>query len=92
MNSMPELFGLYGFSHGWARILTVMSPRGIGAILATVQPGYGLRLEAGEGRLPRFHEIREGELDRLIEDYGIVILNKQEWDARKRQFSDTIYL
>lgn len=26
MNQTPELFGFFGFTHGWARMLTVMSP------------------------------------------------------------------
>ncbi|MDH5557362.1 MAG: hypothetical protein OEZ03_08425 [Alphaproteobacteria bacterium] len=87
----PILYGLLGFSHGWARILTVMSPQGIAATIATIQPGEGTRLQADEGTLPQYHERREGALDKLAAEHGIAVLTKPEWDARKQQFGDAIY-
>lgn len=85
-------FGLYGFSHGWARILTVMSPEGVGAIITTVKPGDGIHLQAGNGKLPQYHERREGALNRLAEEFGIVILTKAEWDSKKSELGDAIYM
>lgn len=92
MSQPLELFGLMLFSHGWARILTVMSPQGTSAVVAVVKPGDGMRLEARKGHLPQFHEIREGALDRLIEGYGITVLDKPEWDAHKAELGESIYL
>ena len=92
MNSKPELFGLYGFTHGWAKILTVMSPQGTTATIATIGDGADLRLEARDGQLPRFCEMREGALKQLIDNLGIVILNKTEWDEQKALLGETIFL
>lgn len=88
----PVLFGLYGFSHGWARILTIMSPQGASATIAAVKPGDGTHLQAGNGRLPQYHERREGALDRLTEEFGIAILTKAEWDSKKSELGNAIYL
>lgn len=91
MNSKPELFGLFGFTHGWGRLLTVMSPQGASATVNAVGDSDGLRLEARDGRLPRYYEVREGALNRLIKQHGIAILSKTDWDERKQQFGDVIY-
>ena len=92
MNQTPELFGFFGFTHGWARMLTVMSPAGAAAALRTV-PGNGdLIVQSGEGQLTRYREKREGALDRLIEQHGIAVLSRSEWNARKAELGETIYL
>lgn len=92
MNSTPELFGLFGFTHGWAKILTVMSPQGASAVLRTLQGNDDVIVQSGDGRLPRYQEKREGALLRLAGAHGIVILTKTEWDARKVELGESIYL
>ena len=92
MNSTPVLFGLFGFTHGWARILTVMSPQGVSATVDAIGDCAGVVLQAANGKLPQLHEQHEGALDRLIENHDIVILNKTEWDERKAFLGETIYL
>ena len=91
MNSAPELFGLYGFTHGWARILTVMSPQGASAVLRVIPGNDDAIVQSGDGRLPRYQEKREGALSRLVDAHGIVILTRNEWDARKAELGDSIY-
>lgn len=93
MNSAPELFGLYGFTHGWARILTVMSPQGASAVTTAV-PGNNdvILLQSGEGQLPRYREKREGALERLAIAHAITILTRPEWGARKAELGESIYL
>jgi len=92
MNSAPEFFGLFGFTHGWAKILTVMSPQGATATVGAIGDRAGVVSQIAEGKLPQFYEQREGALDRLIEEHGIVILNRNEWDARKKELGETILL
>ena len=92
MNSTPELFGLFGFTHGWGRLLTVMSPQGAGATVRTVGDSDGVSLQTAEGKLPQYHERREGALDRLIKKHDIVILSKPEWDRKKAALGETIYI
>ncbi len=84
------IYGLLGFTHGWARVLTVMSPEGATAARAHVAAGDGVQVNAGEGRLTQYLEKRSGALDRLIECHGIVVLSKDQWDARKAELGDAI--
>lgn len=79
------------FSHGWGRILTVMSPQGTSAIIESVQPGDGIRLVCREGALPQFHEIGADALERLVQDYEITVLNRDEWQRRKEELGPAIY-
>lgn len=92
MNSAPELFGLYGFTHGWARILTVMSPQGASAVLKAVPSNDDAIVQSDDGQLTRYREKREGALSRLVDAHGIMILTKTEWDARKAELGESIYL
>ncbi len=86
-----ELYGFYVFTHGWARVLTVMSPAGATAILDSVRAGADVEVKSGQGRLPQFHEKRRGALDRLVAANSIAVLTKADWDARKRKLGDAIY-
>ena len=86
-----ELYGYYVFTHGWGRVLTVMSPAGAAAVLESVRVDDGVDVKAGEGRLAQFHEKRAGALDRVVETNSIRILNKAEWDARKAALGHAIY-
>ena len=84
------IYGLLGFTHGWARVLTVMSPEGATAACAHVNAGDDVQVNVGAGRLTQYFEKRDGALDRLIESHGIVVLSKDQWDARKAEFGDAI--
>ena len=92
MNAVLELYGFYGFTHGWARILTVMSPQGASAIVAAVPGNSDVILQSGEGRLPRYQEKRTGALERLAVTHAIAILTRAEWEARKAELGESIYL
>ena len=85
------IYGLYGFTHGWARVLTVMSPDGAAAASGQIIPGADVEMITGEGRLTRYMEKREGALARLVEVNGIMVLNKPAWDAKKRELGDRIW-
>jgi hypothetical protein len=87
-----ELFGLYGFTHGWARILTVMSPAGATAVLNAVPGNEGVIAQSGEGLLTRYHEKHQDALERLTREHSIIILTKSEWDAQKAKLGEKIYL
>ncbi|MFQ5785052.1 MAG: hypothetical protein ACE5H8_09540 [Alphaproteobacteria bacterium] len=85
------LYGLYGFTHGWGTLLTVMSPEGGSAARAAIEPGDDVTVVAGEGRLTQFYEKRAGALARLVAANGIVVLSKAEWDIKKAAFGDAIW-
>ena len=85
------LYGLYGFTHGWATVLTVMSPSGAAAALRFVEAGDGVTTKAGEDRLTQYSAKRDGALEGLIEAHGIVVLSKPEWDAKKAELGDAIW-
>lgn len=91
MPHAPAFFGLMVFSHGWARILTVMSPQGIGATVEALGSADGVRMETGEGQLPKFVELREGALGRMIEEHDIEVLSRKEWAERKSRLGDVIF-
>ncbi len=91
MSRKVELYGYYVFTHGWGRVLTVMSPAGAAAVLEAVQFGDDVDVKAGEGRLTQFHEKRAGALDRVAEMNNIRIMTKAEWDARKAELGNAIY-
>lgn len=92
MSGNITIYGLMGFTHGWASVLTVMSPAGPGAALAAVEAGDDVALlSAGPGRLTRYMEKREGGLDRLVARHGVAVLSKEDWDARKAELGDAIY-
>ena len=87
-----ELFGLYGFTHGWARILTVMSPQGASTVLRAVPGNEDVIVQSGDDQLPRYQEKRDGALLSLVNAHGIEILTKTEWDAQKAKLGEKIYL
>lgn len=91
MSGNMTIYGLMGFTHGWASVLTVMSPGGAGAALAAVETGDGVIVQAGEGRLTQYRAKRSGALERLIAEYEIIVLAKPEWDARKRELGESVY-
>ena len=80
-----ELYGLIGKTHGWGKVLTVMSPAGRTAALAAVEAGDHVIVQGGPDRLTVYQEKRAGGLDRLITENGITLLTKAEWDAKKAE-------
>lgn len=84
MTTKIPLYGYLGFTHGWAQVLTVMSPAGVEAAWQNVTADdddvtiYGDRTQ-----LPQYHEKRAGALQRMIDRHGIEVVEKPEWDALK---------
>lgn len=85
------IYGLYGFTHGWGRLLTVMSPEGAAADTARIVTGEHIEVSAGEGKLTQYHEKRQGALARLVERNAIVVLEKEAWDKKKRELGERIW-
>jgi len=85
-----KIYGLHGITHASARVLTVMSPEGAHAALAYMTRTPDLIVNAGDGRLTQYLEKREGAIRWLIEEYGIEVLTKTEWDRRKQALADDI--
>lgn len=79
------IYGLMGFTHGWAKVLTVMSPDGGSRALARIGRPEGVEIVAGDGALPRLLEKRGGALQRIVEQHGILVLERPEWEARKAE-------
>ena len=79
------IYGLLGFTHGWARVMTIMSPEGSERALALLGEPEDIAIQVGEGALPRLYEKRGGALQRLVEAHGIEVLERPQWEARKRE-------
>jgi hypothetical protein len=92
MNPTPDMYGLFGFTHGWAKLLTVMSPQGVAATVDAIGDNPGVVVRVTEGILPQLLEQHEGALDRLIKKHHIVVLNRTEWDEQKAILGETIFL
>jgi len=78
-----ELYGLRGITHGWGRLLSVMSPAGARAVLDSVDPGPGIEVVAQEGHPVQYHQARDGALDALVARHGIIELDRASWSVRK---------
>ncbi|MGI9301272.1 MAG: hypothetical protein ACR2RB_00990 [Gammaproteobacteria bacterium] len=85
------LYGLRGFTHGAAKVLTVMSPAGVTAAMEFIEPADDVIVHAAPGRLTQYHGRRSGALERLIETYHVTVLNKAGWDAKKAELGDAIW-
>ncbi len=85
------IFGLRGFTHGGANVLTVMSAEGSMAALAIVAADDDIIVNAGPGRLTQYIEKRGGALKRLIEHHDIVLLSKDDWDEKKAELGDQVF-
>ena len=87
------IYGLLGYTHGWGKLITVMSPAGETAVRAAIDaPEDDLMVVASEGQLTQYHAKREGALERLITAHGIVVLDKPAWDARKAELGEAIWI
>ena len=84
------IYGLFGITHGWARVLTLMSADGDGAVRARVGPADGVEVDHGAGRLTQYHERRNGALDRIVERHDVVVLDNAAWNAKKHALGAAI--
>ncbi len=85
------IYGLLGYTHGWNKLVTVMSPEGDSVVRAAVTPATeDFWVVTGEGLLTQYHAKRRGVLERLIAEYHIVIVDKLTWDAKKAELGDVI--
>lgn len=78
------LYGLRGITHGWGRLMSLMSPAGAQAVLDRLQTGPDLQVVAQRGQPVQVHQIRDGALDELVARYGIVELDQAAWAERKQ--------
>ena len=85
-----KIYGLHGITHGWAHVLTVMSPEGARAAIDYMTNTDGLIVDAGPSRLTRYLEKRNGALQRLIDAYAIQVLSKKDWDALKQRLAEDL--
>ena len=86
------IYGLRGFiHHGWDKLLTVMSPQGTSAALEKVITGDDIVTETGEGKLTQYYERGKGALDRMIEENGIIVLDRAAWNAKKAELGEAIW-
>ena len=86
------IYGLLGYTHGWGKLITVMSPAGDAAVRAAIAaPEDDLMVVTGEGQLTQYHARREGALQRLISAHGIIALDKPAWDAKKAELGTVIW-
>ena len=86
-----ELYGLRGITHGWGRLVTVMSPSGASAVAGHIEAGPDFNTVAVPGQLPQYHQIRDGAIEALVARYGIVMLNPEAWAAKKRELGEAVY-
>ncbi|MEM7124054.1 MAG: hypothetical protein AAF563_22445 [Pseudomonadota bacterium] len=86
-----ELYGLRGITHGWGRLVTVMSPSGASAVAGHIEAGPDFHTVIEPGQLPQYHQVRGGAIDALVARYGIVVLNPEAWTAKKRELGEAIY-
>ncbi len=68
-----------------------MCPAGSTAAAEYIDAGEDVERFTGKGRLVQYMEKREGALARLVEANGIIVLDKPEWDAKKRELGDRIW-
>lgn len=85
-----EIYGIKGFNHhGWSKLVTVMGPAGDDAVRAAVavheEALAHIRVVVMADGLTQYHGPREGDLERLIEDAGIIMLTPAQWTAKKAE-------
>jgi hypothetical protein len=85
------LYGLYGFTHGGARVLTVMSSRGAAAVGRALSATQGVIVRRETGRLTVIAEKHAGALDAMVARHAIVVLSREEWNAKKSALGPAIY-
>ena len=78
------LYGLRGITHGWGRLLSVMSPAGVEAVLEALDVGPDLQIVTQPGQPVQVHQVRDGALDALVARHGIIELDQAAWARCKR--------
>lgn len=87
-----QIYGLRGFNHAWAKLITVLSPQGKSELLAYINPAPEIELEDGGAHsLPQYRELQAGGLEKLIDHYHIEILDKPAWDRLKAELGAEIW-
>ena len=86
-----KFWGLRGYTHGGAYVLTVMTAEGAAAALAAIRVNDDVHLEHQPETLPRFHERAAGGIDRLVAENEIELLDLPRWQAKKAELGDAIY-
>ncbi|MFP6741366.1 MAG: hypothetical protein VCD33_07045 [Alphaproteobacteria bacterium] len=87
-----ELYGHLGWSHGGARVITLMSPDGDSAVIDRLKGETGTALLfAGPAQLPHYHVQQDGTLERLIDAHCIIILDFVAWTAKKVELGAVIW-
>ncbi len=84
-----ELYGLRGITHGWGRLIHVMSPAGADAVLDHIEPGEAFSVSATPGASVQFHQAKGGSIDALVERYGIRELKLTAWERKKAELGDS---
>lgn len=87
-----ELYGLYVWNHhGWSKMLTVLSPEGVAAVLAHIDPGPDVVLQSRPGQLPLYRNAEKGGIGGLIARYGITVLDRSQWAQKKAQLGARVW-
>lgn len=79
------LYGLYGFTHGWAQVLNVMDERLDLDIARRVVANEGIDIHDSAGPILRVYEKRSGALAAFIEANEVRIVEREEWDRVKAE-------
>ncbi len=87
-NRAMELYGLRSITHGWGRLLHVMSPDGAATVLYHIEAGEAFMVVTTAGAPVQFHQAKGGLVDELIARYGIVELDLPAWNAKKDELGD----
>ena len=82
-----RIYGFMGFTHGWAKVLTITSRRGGDWALERLGACDGVWVLAGDGALPRLMEKRGGALRQIIEEHDIEVLERDRWQALKAELA-----
>ncbi|MBT5433623.1 MAG: hypothetical protein P8Q36_08715 [Alphaproteobacteria bacterium] len=80
-----ELYGLRSITHGWGRLLHVVSPAGAQAVLDHIEAGEAFMVIATPGVPVQYHQAKGGTVDVLIARYGIVELDLAGWERKKAE-------
>ncbi|MBC6438889.1 MAG: hypothetical protein GDA49_00420 [Rhodospirillales bacterium] len=80
-----ELYGLRSITHGWGRLLHIVSPEGARAVFAHLDPDDACRVVASPGAPVQVHQGKGGTIDDLVARYGIVELNLADWERKKSE-------
>ena len=80
-----ELYGLRGITHGWGRLINVMSPDGADAVLTHIETGKAFMVIATSGTPLQFHQAKGGSIDGLIARYGVIELDLPAWERKKAE-------